>query len=615
MIKVSLFQGSEEYGPAAVPLFGAADAYFEKTASATLLPEVSNYIAQLQPRNDSQYVLVNAMGAGEYYGSNINGDRFSEAALVHAPSNWKGVPVFDKVLGAKWAYGFPTFYRAHVFPHHRNKDASRALGIVELAAWNNHMKRVELVTRLDKEPCLKFGGEGIWDKLKSGDFPDVSMGTKVPFDTCSITLDRELYLKAWGTYDPKRHKSPGEAILEFHKALKARNGVGIRGLSITRNDYSNYARTMMNHILPDGRKVWVDNDFPAFFDISFVFIGADKIAKAMLKIAEGGRRVYSIGSAELAEKLSEYSGIWMPESAQEKVAAIATFDDIAMYAPKKDGPGRLLDEDEVRARGRQELERLLKSAGPKEAMTKDVVPNQLAGKAIPLLTDREPDLPDEVQQMLGSSGLDQALATSAGLGMVLRPREFQRVTLISMGKNDLADQLGAMDQVFPKTDEKTEVSMDPSSFSPALAQILAPLMADRSAFGPVIEHRVVIITGSPSRTSKPSTSHSSELLRKIGAAYNGYRETLMQFVPHAQDLIESSMSQKDNALHKLAGISAEQLFTPLSFQYLSGAFLNEVPVGTPRQAVVKISSYQATAGVQRALPLVTTRLGTRHHSS
>src|SRR5690606_33352904 len=54
----------------------------------------------------------------------------------------------------------------------------------ELAAWNPHMKRVELVTRLDRDKCLSFGGQGVWDKLKSGHFPDVSMGTRVPFDCC-----------------------------------------------------------------------------------------------------------------------------------------------------------------------------------------------------------------------------------------------------------------------------------------------------------------------------------------------------------------------------------------------------------------------------------------------
>lgn len=560
MIKVSLFQGSEEYGPAAVPLFGAADSYFEKVASATLLPEVSTYIAQLQPRNDSQYVLVNAMGAGEYYGSNVNGDRFSEAALVHAPADWKGLPVYDKVKAADWAYGFPTFYGAHVFPHHRNKDSKRALGFVELAAWNPHMKRVELVTRLDQELCLKFGGEGIWDKLKSGAFPDVSMGTKVPFDTCSITLDKDLYYKAWATYDPKQHKSPGEAILAFHKKLKAKDGVGIRGVSITRADYSDYARSRMNFILPDGRKVWVDNDFPKFFDISYVFMGADRIAKAMLKIAEAGRVYCFMGSAELAEKL----GMTDDDDVQEKTASS-------------------------------------KQAAPKSAeMNKEVIPNQLAGKAVPLLTANEPDLPPEALGAMGQAGLDAALATSAGLGMVLRPREFQRVTLICLGKRDVADQLDELGQVFPKVEEKEPLPIAGAGFSAALAKILAPLLGDRSAFGPIIERRVVVVAGTSSKDAKKPTSHSSELLRKIGAAYNGYRDSLMQFVPEAQDLIEAATTPSDVDLRKLASVPADDFFTPLSVQYLTNAFMDEI--GSD-DVVVK----QAYASVQRVLPLATTQ--------
>ena len=563
MIKVSLFQGSEEFGPAAVPLFGRADSYFEKVASATLLPDVSNYIARLQPRNDSQYVLVNAMGAGEYYGSNINGDRFAEAALVHSPKDWVGVPVLDKTRSKGWAYGYPTFYDAHVFPHHRNKDASRALGVVELAAWNPHMKRVELVTRLDNACCMRFGGEGIWDKLKAGSFPDVSMGTKVPFDTCSITLDKKLYQEAWDTYDPKRHKSPGDAILEFHRRLKAKNGVGIRGVSITRVDYSEYASKLMNRILPDGRKVWVDNDFPRFFDISYVFIGADKIAKAMLKIADAGRVYCFMGGAELAEKLGACD--FAPD-ADEKVAALLTRRDLGL--------------------------------SPKSAeMQKQVVPNQLSGKAVPLLTANEPDLPPEVMRALGKAGLGRALATMSGLGMVLRPREFQRITLICLGKSSVADQLDSLNEVFPKVEEREDLSLDTQDFSPALASLLEPHMGDRSAFGPIIERRVVIVAGTTPQGSKKPSSHPSDLLRKIGAAYNGYRDSLMQFVPHSQDLIEAATPANAVALRKLASAPAEALFTPLSYHYLATAFLDELP------GMVK----QATVSVQRAFPLATTQ--------
>src|SRR6478735_8964410 len=573
MDKVGFFQGSEEFGPAAVPLFGPADSYFEKTASANLLPEVASFIAALKPQNDCQYVLVNAMGAGEYYSSNINGDRFSEAALIHCPDKWLGVPAVDKITARDWAYGFPTFYRAHVYAHHRNKDATRALGYVELAAWNPHMKRVELITRLEKERCQTFGGEGVWDKLKAGGYPDVSMGTKVPFDTCSITLDRKLYQKAWDTYKPKEHKSPGDAILKFHKELKEKNGVGIRGLSITRNDYSEYGRTQMNRILPDGRKVWVDNDFPAFFDISFVFIGADKIAKSMLKIADDGKMYSFMGSAELAEKLG-----YAAEPTIEKVA-------------------RLLTEKEVVERGRAK----------QAEMTKKVVPNQLAGKAVPALTAAEPSLPTDLLDSLGDAGLARALSTLTGLGIILRPSEFQRVSLVSQRKKGFADQLERLGEVFPKTEEKTTSAISEHDFSATIAQQLLPFMAMRSALGPFIERRVVIVVASPEKNASASSSHPSELLRKIGAAYQGYRDDLMQLVPSAQHLIESATTPRDVELRKVAAAKPGDLFTPLSFAYLKHAFLNEVPLGNIAESVVHLSGDQANAGVQRVSPFVTTR--------
>jgi hypothetical protein len=563
MDKIGFFQGSEEFGPAAVPLFGPADSYFEKTASAHLLPEVAAFIAALKPQNDCQYVLVNAMGAGEYYSSNINGDRFSEAALVHRPDRWTGIPAVDKVTAHDWAYGFPTFYRSHVYAHHRNKDASRALGFVELAAWNPHMKRVELVTRLEHDRCQRFGGEGAWDKLKAGGYPDVSMGTKVPFDTCSITLDRKLYQKAWDTFDPKKDKSPGDAILKFHKELRAKDGVGIRGLSITRNDYSEYGRTQMNRILPDGRKVWVDNDFPAFFDISFVFIGADKIAKSMMKIADGGKMYCFMGSAELAEKLSAPVG-------QEKTASVSNH-------------------------------------AKQAAMTKKVVPNQLAGKAIPALTAAEPTLPTDLLDSLGTAGMARALSTLTGLGIVLRPTEFQRVSLVSQGKKGLADQLELLGESFPKTEEKTPSALSEQDFSSTLAQQLLPLMAMRSALGPFIERRVVIVVASPEKKASAASSHSSELLRKIGAAYQGYRDDLMQFVPSAQHLIEVATTPRDVELRKVAAAEPGDLFTPLSFAYLKHAFLDEVPLGNNAAAMVNLPGYQANAGVQRDNPFVTTR--------
>jgi hypothetical protein len=102
------------------PLFGKGDGVFEKVAAPTLLPEVARYIEKLRPVKDSQYLLLNAMGAGEYFGSNVNADHFPESSLIHCPDNWTHDPVIDRALARTWAYGFPTFYNAKVYAHHRN---------------------------------------------------------------------------------------------------------------------------------------------------------------------------------------------------------------------------------------------------------------------------------------------------------------------------------------------------------------------------------------------------------------------------------------------------------------------------------------------------------------
>ncbi len=555
MIKVGFFQGQQA---AAIPLFGPADAVFEKVAAPHLLPEVTRFIETLRPRDNAQYSLVNALGAGEYWGSNVNGDHFPEAALVHAPDDWVGVPLHDRSKGKNWPYGFPTFYQAKPFLHHRNKDFPPHnhpfYGEVELAAWNPKMKRVELITRVDKALCERGGGLAIWDKLKAGDFPDVSMGAKVPFDTCSICLDWKLYRQAQATFDPKKHKHPGEAVLEVHRTTQTRKkndqgawewvGQGkIRGLSITRRDYCEHAKNFMNVVLPDGRKVFVFNDYPRFFDISFVFIGADKTAKVMMKIAGAGAKSYwFLPGAELADKLG------YDEREEEKIASV---------------------DDEV-----------LKLAFGKVAKFKEgeilkrVVPSQFAAKAIPLLTGTEPDLPRPILNRI-SENSPRGLATAATMGIVLRPREFQRVLLQQLGQTQLADTLEDRGVVFPKSDEEEPLPLTAKDFSPVLAHFLAPFMGARSCLGPCIEARIVVV-GMPSTQKEAQASLSSELLRKIGAAYKGYRRSVMDLVPNAPDLIASTT--QDAELLKIAHTPLTEMFTTLSAAYLKTAYYDEVGV-------------------------------------
>lgn len=544
MLKEALFRGEDEHGTHAVPLFTRS---FEKVASAaSLLKDVERFISNLRPQKGSQYVLVNALAAGEYFGSNINGDYFPEAALIHAPNDWKGIPAYDRIKSKNWPYGYPTFYSAYPYAHHRNKDSSKAFGEVELSAWNEPMKRVELVVRIDEDKCARFGAQGVWDKIQAGGHPDVSMGCRVPYDTCSICLDWDAYKKAQATFNPSRHKSPGEAVLEYHRKVKK-----IRGLAITRVDYCEHAKKLMNKILPDGRKVFVYNDYPNFFDISFVFIGADRTAKTMLKIA-GDQKIYWTGQAV---KSAEFIEVSIETGPQEKTASVS--DDVLKLAfMGKDAKDKAAE------------------------IVKEVMPPQFARKAVPVLTDREDDLPNDILEAMATRPLEEGLATSGSLGLVLKPREFQRIILIQIGLRSEADDLDRRGHVFPETRDVDPMSLSSSGFSSALARILAPFISGRSVFGPSIEKRVIAVSGRPQKKVKEASSLSTPLMCKLASAYNGYRLSLMDLVSHAQSNLGSSGLPE---FQKMAEADVQQVFTPLSVAYLKYAF-RQVPFGSEQTA-------------------------------
>jgi len=509
IIKVCQFRARREQGERLVEVFQPGEiekaaAFFGmgKTA-APLLPEVQRYLDGLQSNPNKIYVLVNALGAGEYWGSNINGDYFPEGSLIH-----RG-PV----------YGYETFYQAFPYKHHVNKDPSRSFGKVELSCWHDGMKRVELVVCIDRDLAQKFSAQDICDKLDHGLFPDVSMGCKVPYDLCSKCTDWELYREAQATYDPSRHKSVGVAVLEFHKRRP------IRGLSVTRNDYCQHLRTQLNRILEDGTKVYAINDFPRFFDISFVFIGADKTAKVMAKLAQVPINFEVVPSWKVAEDL----GYRQPDVEKEFEKAAGVLEAMLLEPAKEKVAGI----SEVRAKLREKKASHNKGA----EIEKEVVPSQFGGKAVPV-DHQTPDLPNPVLDQMGSCPLHEALSTPTTMGMLLRPREFQRITIISLGRKDLADQMDREGTVFPPTGERDDtLPIGGEHFSEVLKKLLMPFMEGRSMLEPIVKRRVVriMIQGEPTAEKGPTappeptdTADSTKMaadspfLRKISAAYNGY---------------------------------------------------------------------------------------------
>jgi len=242
--KLLIYSGYDNAGPHVFPVEPGQRNQHIKLATE-MHPAIARYIADAKKIPGKSQLLIDAMGAGEWWGSNRNGDYFAEDQLDHHGHD----------------YGYETFMRyAYPFKHHVNKDPARAYGDkVILSVYLPSMHRVQLVVAVHDDKCTD-----ILHRVDNGDFPDVSMGCRVPYDQCSICGNR------------------------------AKN----------RSQYCDHLKYQMNKILPDGRRVMAYNLRPKFFDISFVMVGAEKASHVLMKVASDGS-TSARSSAELGERYYE----------------------------------------------------------------------------------------------------------------------------------------------------------------------------------------------------------------------------------------------------------------------------------------------------------------------
>lgn len=271
-------------------------------------PEIKAFIEN-NIKSDPRYIytLVSALGAGEIWGPNINGDYFREKDII------KSYKTFEEF--------------GNVFAHHKNKDPEVAIGKVMFAHWNPRMHRVELILQTDRTKAPRIA-----DDIEAGKLWDVSMGCRVAFDICSICGN-------------KAH---------------------------TRAEYCVHLKNHMNKILPDGRQVYAINPNPTFFDISYVYVGADRTAKTLMKVAH---------------KLSKQSDI------------------------VKDIPGILLSNDAAHMAA-------------------------LLAEEFSLFRNFEEDIPPRVLDNLAKHPIGEVVRTLATLGIVLKPKEFLRIIVKGQYYND-----------------------------------------------------------------------------------------------------------------------------------------------------------------------------------
>lgn len=276
--------------------------------TAGVLPAVSAFLESLRPEEEYTHALGTALSDSQYFGSNSNADWYGYNkylrmnGLTWDPDktkehgdypNWKTDPVVQQRLAKHWPYGYPTFYGANVFAHHKNHDPALGFGEVLFAFWNELMKRVELVMRINNHQAAEKGHSTFLERLHTGKRVDLSMGCKIPFDACSICTDWATVQKAMSGYNPKLHAHPGIPVLAAHRKQK------IRGIAETRAEYCPCMLNNKNQILPDGRRVFVYNDFQRFFDISCVWIGADKTAKVMAVVSKPWTAPRPVKQAEM----------------------------------------------------------------------------------------------------------------------------------------------------------------------------------------------------------------------------------------------------------------------------------------------------------------------------
>jgi hypothetical protein len=474
MYKLLHYEGEDHHGVhSQIVLPGAPD--LVKIAEP-LHDEVQQFIARLRPRGDKTYALVNALGAAEAWACNLNADAFSVASLKYEPEGWSKILPWDVVArraASKSArYGYTTFYQANAFRHHRNKNY----------APHNHPSYgvVVLAVWNDLMKRVELILELDHDLCRCHDgwsiIERLQAGEYLPVSMgCRVKFDRCSYCG---------HESP------------------------TRDTYCNHMnRKDLNFrprmILPDGQQIFVWNPEPVFFDISFVLVGAEHTAKVTALLSSGARSFVQVPDSSLYQPSADRAAaLGYTEDALNKVA---TFSSPLVH------PG-------------------VKMAD----IVKELPPDEAFGRVMPILEKTEPTFSPLLLNQLANENLGHVLGTAAGMGIILKPQEYQRLVLARCGGSGFADALDRTGAIFGPVDEfRSPPQLDAVGVD-NIANILNQLVGWRSIFGPVLRKRITIIISGPAESVEPTQTLSTPLLDEISAGYNGYRRSLLDLFSRCQ---------------------------------------------------------------------------------
>jgi len=221
-----------------------------KQASSSAVTE--NLLRDNMPDDDHFMVHLIAMGDGENYGQNRNGD------------------YWPKEANQKYHDTFVT--KGHFFREHNNRDPKEALGIVKASAHNDEMSRIELVIHGDKKKA-----EEEYELAKEGKALSFSMSARVPYDVCNVCGN-------------KATKSAN-----YCEHLKGR---------------------MNQYVPEFQKFAYAINDKPTFFDISRVANPADRIAHYLeYGFSDDLKKAASAPGLIFSDELAAAEGVCLPNVA------------------------------------------------------------------------------------------------------------------------------------------------------------------------------------------------------------------------------------------------------------------------------------------------------------
>ena len=252
--------------------------FLEKRAAA---PIFADRLARVKLGSGDIPIHLVAIGATEAFGPNRNGDGFKEATCRE---------VHD------------TFVKhARLYKNHQNKNPKKSFGKVALSAYNEPMRRIELLVigNGTKEAADRNGGlvmdKRSIDRLSDGEFLPFSMACKVAYDVCNNCFNKAANRSLYCTADTCI--SPGG-----RRMFGCRDG--------------------LTKVSADGLQQYVENPGAMMFDISEVIRPADRIAyggQADYMHKAASDLGHTPGGAELAEWWAKQGADFDPVSPETAI--------------------------------------------------------------------------------------------------------------------------------------------------------------------------------------------------------------------------------------------------------------------------------------------------------